>query len=177
MKLRDLAILVFPMLVISGLGWFFVVEPSVARHDDAVRSLHKLDKTITRLQSKLEEDQATQKKIRIDPQDLWGKKKGSAQREMQTHIVELADSAGISMQRFGAIQSPTDTTGVAEFDLELTGSLNELAQFLTNIETSRPRLAIGSIIIRPDSTAPSVDGETQIGARLLLWGISNDALQ
>ncbi len=109
--------------------------------------------------------------LQLDP-DLFviAETRASAERHLQQTIVDVARGAGLSLVNFGPAPPPEETaTPAIGFELEAEASYEQVLGFLERLETSRPRIAMHFVQIRPRSDASERHRKLHIRLHLVLW--------
>ena len=112
------------------------------------------------------------------PDDLIWSEKSEADAELylQDAVIDLAVQSGLTPVTFGSSSHQRDSTQkIVSFELEVEGMLTNAYSFLASLENHDPRVAVGTLRIRPRSDYAPETGETLIylqAAFWAYWGIS-----
>lgn len=173
-QLKASIILFLPIIGLLALAWQFGVSPQLERIERAKTELASLEQERSVLEKQISSQRSTKgNQNQFDPTDIWGQatSQGVA-HSIQVVSVNLAKTSGLALERFGQARQRNGTGApVAALELELSGNLSGLVKFLHLVETSKPRLAIRALRLRPNPSRPKQGGETQIAIQMTLWGI------
>lgn len=133
--------------------WYFgvtvpVLELSAARSTQA----ETLQKDIGDLERRIEELKLAQRVTRF-PVDLELKAETSAEADqrIQDLVLTIARSSKLNISSFRSARFKPDTErATVAFEFEATSELTDLYSFLDELRLSKPMVAVGEILIRPD---------------------------
>lgn len=85
---------------------------------------------------------------------FWRPEDGKPQNELRRRLEQCAKSAGLRLKTIGAMQTIKVVEGLNSHSINLTADcqLNELADFLWNIDREQPEISWMNITIQPDNT-------------------------
>jgi hypothetical protein len=107
---------------------------------------------------------------------IWsGAEKADAELALQDAIINLSDQSGITLITFGASGLSRDTAqSQISFELEAEGELAQIYNFLATLEQIEPKVAVGTLRMRPSLSYGDPVDDVQVYTQITLWAIWRD---
>lgn len=153
-------------------GHQFLIRPIQDSLSADQESVVELKTSIADLQRQISELSVESHEISFPSELMWkGASLSDAELKVQNAVVELSQRYDLTLVHFGsrAIDKNTskDTVG---FEFEANSSMDALYDFLVSLEAHEPRLAIGSLNIRPNTRYDDPSSSSvEVFSQIVLW--------
>lgn len=164
------------LALLLSAGWYFGVTVPVLESGTARRAqAEALQRDIEGLEKRTEELKLAQRVTQF-PVDLEFKAETSAEADqrLQDLVLTIARSSKLNISSFRAARFQPDTErATVAFEFEATSELMDLYSFLDELRLSKPMVAVGEILIRPDrrginAVSPG-HAATRVYQRVVVW--------
>lgn len=157
---------------IFAIGYLFVFQPVSETQDQLRANLVSQTQEIQSLEVRLSALNSSETQINFPtPMLIKAKDEIEAALLLQDIMIDLLDSLSLEVSSFGTSHMQRDTEqGTVSFEFEAHASLKQVFEFLSHIEDTEPRIAVGNLRIRRATRSDiEENGSVPVWIQMTAW--------